>query len=100
MDEGRREDHRQNTELLNAELPDRRFADESYLSWLYDANPLGRAYTHSIDDESGRRVGHYALIPQRYRDRNGPAGWRHRARPGTARPRSGGRAARRRAARC
>jgi hypothetical protein len=70
---GRREDHRRNTELLDAELPDRRFADETYLAWLYDANPRGRAYTHSIDDEAGRRVGHYALIPQRYRDRHGEA---------------------------
>jgi hypothetical protein len=66
-------EHGRNTELLNAELPDRRFTDESYLAWLYDANPQGRAYTHSIDDEAGVRVGHYALIPQRYRDRDGPA---------------------------
>ena len=68
----RLDDHQRNTELLDAELPDRRFADERYLAWLYDANPLGRAYTHGVD-EGGRRVAHYALIPQRYRDRNGPA---------------------------
>jgi hypothetical protein len=69
----RREDHQRNTELLDAELPDRRFADETYLEWLYDLNPLGRAYTHSIDDDAGVRVGHYALIPQRYRNRTGGA---------------------------
>jgi hypothetical protein len=66
----RREDHRRNTGLLDAELPDRRFVDERYLEWLYDANPLGRAFTHSVDDD-GVRVAHYALVPQRYRDRHG-----------------------------
>jgi hypothetical protein len=68
----RRREHQLNTELLDAELPDPRFVDERYLAWLYDGNPRGRAYAGSIDD-GGRRVGHYALIPQRYRDRHGDA---------------------------
>jgi len=65
------ENHRANTELLNAELPDKRFVDERYLTWLYDENPLGEGYHDGIDDESGVRVGHYALIPQRYRNAGG-----------------------------
>ena len=59
------------TELLDAELPDPRFADATYLRWLYDENPLGPSYDHHIDDDDGVRVGHYALIPQRYRNRDG-----------------------------
>jgi hypothetical protein len=68
-----REEHRRNTELLDAELPDRRFADERYLGWLYDANPLGAAFAESVDDDEANRVAHYALIPQRYRNRDGEA---------------------------
>ena len=59
------------TELLDAELPDPRFVDATYLRWLYDENPLGASYDHHFDDENGLRVGHYALIPQRYRNRDG-----------------------------
>jgi hypothetical protein len=68
----RRVDLVRNTELLDAELPDRRFVDERYLAWLYDANPHGPAFEGSADD-GGERVAHYALIPQRYRDRHGDA---------------------------
>ena len=67
------DDHVKNTELLNAELPDERFVDPTYLEWLYDKNPLGLAYTDTIDNEDGTRIGHYALIPQRYRNRDGVA---------------------------
>jgi hypothetical protein len=70
--EARRADHIKNTELLNAELPDRRFVDETYLDWLYDRNPLGRAFYGNIDD-GDTRVAHYALIPQTYRSREGEA---------------------------
>ena len=56
-----------NTGLLDAELPDQRFVDESYLHWLYDQNPYGQAFQESVDDD-GVRVAHYALIPQRYRN--------------------------------
>jgi hypothetical protein len=70
----RRDDHRENTELLNAELPDSRFVDSSYLRWLYDLNPLGRAFTSHVDGDDGRRQAHYGLIPTRYRnaDRRAP----------------------------
>lgn len=65
-------EHRLNTELLGAELPDPRFVDHRYLRWLYDENPHGAAFTESADD-GGRRVAHYGLVPQVYRDRDGPA---------------------------
>ena len=65
-------EHRRNTELLQAELPDRRFVDHRYLAWLYDENPHGAAFTESADD-GGRRVAHYGLVPQEYRDASGPA---------------------------
>lgn len=65
---------RRDTELLDAELPDPRFVDESYLRWLYLENPHGEAFTESIDDdELDRHIAHYALVPQRYRNRDGDA---------------------------
>jgi len=64
-------DYVANTELLDAELPDARFVDSSYLHWLYDDNPLGSAFQEQVD-EDGVRVAHYALIPQQYRDASGP----------------------------
>ena len=63
---------RRDTELLDAELPDPRFRDVSYLRWLYHENPHGEAFTRSVDDD-GRRVAHYGLIPQVYRDARGTA---------------------------
>jgi hypothetical protein len=60
------------TELLNAELPSPRFADDAYLRWLYEENPHGHAIQRSVD-ENGVRVAHYALIPQAYRDADGPS---------------------------
>jgi hypothetical protein len=63
--------NRLNTELLDTELPDERFVDDQYLHWLYDLNPLGPAYQEAID-EDGVRVAHYALIPQTYRNPDGP----------------------------
>jgi hypothetical protein len=68
----RRSEHDRNTELLDAELPDPRFADASYLRWLYDENPHGAGITESAD-EGDLRVAHYALVPQEYRDASGPA---------------------------
>ena len=59
------------TESVAAELPAARYVDARYLHWLYDENPLGPSYDHHIDDDDGVRVGHYALIPQRYRNRDG-----------------------------
>lgn len=58
------------TELLRAELPNPRFVDDTYLRWLYEENPHGRAIRRSVE-EDGRCVAHYALIPQEYRDAAG-----------------------------
>ena len=66
-------EHARNAELLLAELPDARFHDGSYLSWIYDDNPFGSGIWEGIDDGEGVRVAHYALIPQQYRDASGPA---------------------------
>lgn len=66
----RRADRELDTALLDAELPDDRFRDPTYLHWLYDRNPYGPAYQDHVDDE-GVRVAHYGLVPQRYRS---PAG--------------------------
>jgi hypothetical protein len=63
--------HALNTELLNAELPDKRFDGPDYLEWLYDRNPRGEGVYEGID-EDGRRMAHYALIPQRWRNAGGP----------------------------
>ncbi len=65
-------DNALNTELLNAELPDARFVDTDYLTWLYDENPLGPGFCGN-GDEDGRRMAHYAVVAQEYRDRDGPA---------------------------
>ena len=58
------------TDLLNIELPDRRWADESHLEWLYRANPFGEA-VFGFRRSDKRLDAHYALIPQEY---SGPAG--------------------------
>ena len=63
-------DNARNTELLRVELPAARYVDEAYLRWLYDENPYGPAIQRGVDDD-GVRVAHYALIPQRYRGRDG-----------------------------
>ncbi len=74
MARDRTQDLAASADLLQAELPDRRFVDEQYLRWLYDENPNGPTYEASIDDElASRRDGHYALISQRYRNEHGTA---------------------------
>lgn len=70
-EDGPRGDHRRNTDLLNSELPDRRFEHSDYLAWLYDRNPDGSGFTGSRDEDD-IRVAHYALVPQRYRNADGP----------------------------
>lgn len=65
-------DNELNTRLLDSELPDPRFVDDEYLTWLYDRNPDGPAIQAKAD-EDGRRVAHYALVPQTYRNAAGPA---------------------------
>lgn len=66
------DDHEKSTELLDAELPDPRFVDTRYLTWLYDQNPHGPGFHESVD-EDGVRMAHYAVIPQEYRSADGPA---------------------------
>jgi hypothetical protein len=70
LDDEARRDRELDTALLDRELPDSRFADATYLHWLYDRNPLGPAYQDHVD-EDGLRVAHYGLVPQEYRDPGG-----------------------------
>jgi hypothetical protein len=65
------DEHERTTELLRAELPAARYVDASYLRWLYDENPFGPAIRRQLDDDEGRRIAHYAMIPQRYRGPDG-----------------------------
>ena len=61
------------TDLLRAELPDPRLADDTaYLRWSYRDNPLGQAWEryHYVAAEDGGRpllVAHYLIMPRRYR---------------------------------
>ncbi len=57
-------------QLLVAELDAKRFSHPEYLSWFYDQNPRGNALLENIDDESGRRIGHYGVLPARFRHGN------------------------------
>ncbi len=62
--------------LLDLELPDPRFVDDSYLRWCYHKNPLGRAVQRhqQIPGVEGLElVAHYVNVPRRYR---GPGGER------------------------
>lgn len=68
--DARTRDNERNTELLARELPAARYIDARYLQWLYDENPYGPAIQRGVD-EDGVRIGHYALIPQRFRGRDG-----------------------------
>jgi hypothetical protein len=71
----RRSDHdgtlMEATDLLNVELPDRRWADESHLRWLYHENPFGDGF-YGFRREGERVDAHYAVIPQDYRTPEGP----------------------------
>ena len=59
------------TDLLNIELPDRRWADERHLQWLYHQNPYGPGI-YGFRREGERLDAHYAHIPQLYRTPDGP----------------------------
>ena len=59
------------TDLLNIELPARRWRDESHLEWLYGANPFGPGI-YGFRRTGDRVDAHYALIPQEYRTPAGP----------------------------
>jgi hypothetical protein len=62
--------------LLVAELDAERFGDVDYLRWFYGANPRGTAIQQDEDDPAtGARIGHYAVIPTRFRTPSGPAPW-------------------------
>ena len=55
--------------LLVQELDRDRFSHLGYLPWLYDQSPRGPALQQHVDDSaSGQRVGHYAILPTRFRD--------------------------------
>src|SRR4051812_27124150 len=63
--------------LLVAELDAERFSHPGYLQWFYGANPRGAALEEHVDEHSdadARRVGHYAVLPTRFRhgDTTGP----------------------------
>jgi len=66
----RHEDLTELADLLDSELPERRFDDASYLEWLYDQNPHGPSF-HLAAFEEGQPKAHYALVAQDYRDRAG-----------------------------
>lgn len=72
LDPADRRDRELDSELLDAELPDARFRDGTYLHWLYDRNPFGPGF-HRHRDSDGVRIAHYALTPQRYRSPEGLA---------------------------
>jgi GNAT superfamily N-acetyltransferase len=57
--------------LLAAHLNERRFGNPRFLDWFYGANPRGRAIVEDVDDEHGRRIAHYGVLPTTYRT---PAG--------------------------
>lgn len=63
------------TELLNSELPDKRFVDTCYLDWLYHQNPAGPAIYGFRRGDDGALEGHYALIGQEYMTPDGPIPW-------------------------
>jgi hypothetical protein len=58
--------------LLVENLDAVRFGHPGYLEWFYRANPRGEAIEANEDDETGNRIGHYAVIPTRYRTPAGP----------------------------
>lgn len=64
--------HTATQRLLVAELDAARFGDPRYLAWQYDENPRGEAIQEHEDDERGTRVGHYAVVPTRFRTKDGP----------------------------
>jgi hypothetical protein len=64
-------DYRATSELLAEYLDAHRFADTRYLEWFYGASPRGNAIEEHVDDETGKRIGHYAVLPTCYRT---PAG--------------------------
>ena len=60
------------SELLAAHLNATRFGNPGFLDWFYGANPRGRAIVEDIDDDQGRRIGHYGVLPTEFRTPAGP----------------------------
>jgi GNAT superfamily N-acetyltransferase len=58
--------------LLVENLDASRFGHPGYLGWFYRANPRGEVIDENEDDDDGNRIGHYAVIPTRYRTPTGP----------------------------
>jgi GNAT superfamily N-acetyltransferase len=58
--------------LLVDHLDPERFGHPGYLGWFYRDNPRGEAIDENEDDDDGVRIGHYAVIPTRYRTAAGP----------------------------
>jgi Acetyltransferase (GNAT) domain len=58
--------------LLAEHLNARRFGNPRFLDWFYGENPRGRAIVEDIDDDTGHRIAHYAVLPTTYRTPAGP----------------------------
>ena len=60
-------DARRTAELLTRVFPDAvRPLDEPFVRWLYEDCPHGPGIEANVDDESGRRIAHYTLVPATY----------------------------------
>jgi len=59
------------SQLLADHLNDRRFRSGEFLDWFYGANPRGKAIVEDIDDDHGKRIGHYGVLPTTYRTPTG-----------------------------
>ena len=51
--------------LLDVFPHDPKFAEPAFLAWQYTGSPSGRVIEFNKDDDEGR-VGHYAVLPQRW----------------------------------
>ena len=58
--------------LLAEHLNPRRFGTTTFLDWFYGANPRGKAIVEDIDDDDGRRIAHYGVLPTTFRTPAGP----------------------------
>lgn len=61
----RDDDLRATSALLRSTFGDSKYADESLLRWEYVDAPEGPVVESNCDDD-GVRLGHYAVVPQRY----------------------------------
>lgn len=52
--------------LLQRCFDDPRFADRSFLDWVYNHNPIGRVFAHDVT-EDGERICHIGGVPLDYR---------------------------------